>query len=247
VSAHGSRFLPKTFRTLVANLKPRQSPSVAGKGASANTSASAAGLVDGYDVGLTARCAELIHPLLHKILAVVPGSHDQLGTVLLEYFPHLSHSIHVQRAYTANLLRVLEYCPLLREKLLPALIDRLIRIDVEIKLEELPDAEPSSAAEESEAQGASMHEAEEVFGMDMDTHGAVASAASLYGHGQLSPEEEQRLREHRENASKLDCLLDLLMTHLAQRSFPEREDCFKILVRSIALECSRVCAHRSVV
>jgi RNA polymerase I-specific transcription initiation factor RRN3 len=65
-----------------------------------------------------------------------------------------------------------------------------------------------------------------MFGMDMDAH--HLSSSTHY----LSPEEELRQREQKENAMKLDCLLDFLFSHIQCRNQTEREEYFKILLRS---------------
>ncbi|RLN82508.1 hypothetical protein BBJ28_00014353 [Nothophytophthora sp. Chile5] len=76
------------------------------------------------------------HATLERVLALVPTAANVLFPVLCEHFPHKRMDAATQVAYLRNVLRVTTYVSGLRERVLALVIDQLVAIDVEIKLDE---------------------------------------------------------------------------------------------------------------
>lgn len=113
-----------------------------------------------YDMDTTNKLAELAHATLHKIISLVPLSTTCLYGVLKDNFPHKRLDAEVQYAYLRNMLVVTQYCPSLIDPLLSLAIDRLIQLDVDIKLEDIPDYEDEQLQ----------------FDVEMDNHGSQTIA-----------------------------------------------------------------------
>ncbi|RLN68612.1 hypothetical protein BBP00_00000867 [Phytophthora kernoviae] len=79
---------------------------------------------------------EAVHETLGRVLALVPTAANFLFPVLCEHFPHKRLDADTQVAYLRNVLRVTSYMSGLRERVLGLVIDQLVAIDVEIKLDE---------------------------------------------------------------------------------------------------------------
>ncbi|KTW30747.1 hypothetical protein T552_00459 [Pneumocystis carinii B80] len=76
-----------------------------------------------------------VHFSLKYILDLVPISYTFLFSILAMEFPHKSHKTLLQVAYLKNLLRILEYVPVISAQVLGLIIDKIIQIDVEIQIE----------------------------------------------------------------------------------------------------------------
>lgn len=79
---------------------------------------------------------ETAHHLLERVLKLAPTASNVLFPVLCEHFPHKRLDASTQVAYLRNMLRVTEYVSGLRERVLGLVIDQLVAIDVEIKLDD---------------------------------------------------------------------------------------------------------------
>ncbi|KAF9356451.1 hypothetical protein BGX34_009930 [Mortierella sp. NVP85] len=86
---------------------------------------------------------ERVHQVLKYILDLIPTGPTSLFPLLAGEFPHKREPISTHIVYVKNILRVLEYAPVLRTQILGVIIDRIIQIDVEIQveLEELEDSD----------------------------------------------------------------------------------------------------------
>jgi len=115
-------YIPACFNLLVQGFIPKQTDA-------------------GYDLESSDKISHLIHTTLERILTLIPLSMTLLGSSLKEQFPHKRNSPEVLFAYLKNLLLVSYYAPSLIEPLLTTAVDRLIQIDVDIKLEDVPESE----------------------------------------------------------------------------------------------------------
>ncbi|KAF9288241.1 hypothetical protein BGZ88_008257 [Linnemannia elongata] len=90
---------------------------------------------------------ERVHLALKYILGLIPTGATSLFPLLAKEFPHKRESIYAHTVYVKNILRVLEYAPVLRTQILGLVIDRIIQVDVEIQveLEELEDSDTEVA------------------------------------------------------------------------------------------------------
>eukprot|EP00026_Physarum_polycephalum_P006076 Phypoly_transcript_06117.p1 GENE.Phypoly_transcript_06117~~Phypoly_transcript_06117.p1 ORF type:complete len:564 (-),score=86.10 Phypoly_transcript_06117:62-1753(-) len=92
-----------------------------------------------FDLELSDKVSHLIHETLRKIVTLIPLSLPILGSALKERFPHKRNNSEEMFAYLKNLLLVSYYAPSLIESLITTAVDRLIQIDVDIKLEDIPE------------------------------------------------------------------------------------------------------------
>mmetsp|Transcript_38009 Transcript_38009/g.61765 ORF Transcript_38009/g.61765 Transcript_38009/m.61765 type:complete len:948 (-) Transcript_38009:100-2943(-) len=73
---------------------------------------------------------EVLHATISKILRLRPTAGPVLMPILIRLFPQYEDSVIQQRLYVKNLLRITEYAPHLRDKILLLLIERLVALDV---------------------------------------------------------------------------------------------------------------------
>mmetsp|Transcript_52377 Transcript_52377/g.131610 ORF Transcript_52377/g.131610 Transcript_52377/m.131610 type:complete len:609 (-) Transcript_52377:47-1873(-) len=78
-----------------------------------------------------------VHSILRRITELAPMSTTTLLKTLVDGFPHKSHPAAVQKLYVQNLIRVNTYCPVLRDRLMALIVEKMVQIDVEIKLEDV--------------------------------------------------------------------------------------------------------------
>ncbi|KAG0319399.1 hypothetical protein BGZ99_005132 [Dissophora globulifera] len=86
---------------------------------------------------------ERAHKALKYILDLIPTGPTSLFPLLAAEFPHKRESFVAHVVYVKNILRVLNYAPVLRTQILGVVVDKIIQIDVEIQveLEELEDSD----------------------------------------------------------------------------------------------------------
>jgi RNA polymerase I-specific transcription initiation factor RRN3 len=83
---------------------------------------------------------KFIHSTIQSILKEVPIASVSLYGPLMEGFPPVRRSpFSTVISYFQNLLEVTKYCPTLRDKILELCIDQMISIDIQIRLEDIPD------------------------------------------------------------------------------------------------------------
>jgi len=70
-----------------------------------------------------------IHTIINKILLIVPTACTSLFPILEEYFPHKREDLEKHKFYLNNVLRISEYAPVLRERILALVVDKLLSID----------------------------------------------------------------------------------------------------------------------
>jgi len=113
-------YIPSSFQLLVQGFTPKLHKSE-------------------YDLELSDKISHLIHATLQKIVTLVPLSIPILGSALKEQFPHKRNNSEEMFAYLKNLLLVSYYAPSLIDSIITTAVDRLIQIDVDIKLEDVPE------------------------------------------------------------------------------------------------------------
>ncbi|TMW58241.1 hypothetical protein Poli38472_011829 [Pythium oligandrum] len=77
-----------------------------------------------------------VHKTLQRVLKLVPTASNALFSVVAEHFPHKRLDAPFQIAYLANVLELSTYVPGLQERIFGLIIDHLVAVDVEIKLDE---------------------------------------------------------------------------------------------------------------
>lgn len=76
-----------------------------------------------------------LHHLLRHLLSLIPTLPSTLQPLLVRNFPHKRQSQVTQVTYIRNLLRVMEYCSELADRILALIIDRALQIDVRMTFE----------------------------------------------------------------------------------------------------------------
>ena len=163
---------------------------------------------------------ERVHYALQFILDLVPtAASNTLFPALVAEFPHITESKNETIAFMRNALRVVEYVPALRQKLLSVIIDRVIKVDIAIQgeLESLTNDEANvmendllniSAAETSSSSSSSSSES------DSGSSGSSGSSSSEEDEDPTPPtrtitKEQKPLHN---SLHKLDHMLSLLFT-----------------------------------
>lgn len=78
---------------------------------------------------------DAIHILIRRILHIVPSITSTFIPTLANNFPHKTESIKTHAQYVRHLMLIAEYLPLLTDKILEFLIEKLIQIDVEVTID----------------------------------------------------------------------------------------------------------------
>ncbi|KND01300.1 rDNA-binding RNA polymerase I transcriptional factor [Spizellomyces punctatus DAOM BR117] len=76
-----------------------------------------------------------VHNMLRSVLALIPTGPSFMLSIITENFPHKREALDVHVYYLRNVLRIVEYAPVLRDQVLALIIDRIVQIDVEIQVE----------------------------------------------------------------------------------------------------------------
>eukprot|EP00300_Choanocystis_sp_HF-7_P009443 c16436_g1_i1.p1 GENE.c16436_g1_i1~~c16436_g1_i1.p1 ORF type:complete len:321 (+),score=79.50 c16436_g1_i1:34-996(+) len=118
-----------------------------------------------------------------KLTTICPSSLGVVASHIRRRFPHQSTQTWKLRGYMINCLNLSVECRPILADLMDAIISRLIALDVEIKLDQLPDAADDC-----------------VFEMDEMT---LKDKAGNQGRGQWSAEQAEMVNM----ADKLDCLM----------------------------------------
>ncbi|KDQ64421.1 hypothetical protein JAAARDRAFT_28051 [Jaapia argillacea MUCL 33604] len=185
-----------------------------------------AGLPESSSSPLTRRLVyDRLHYLLRHLMSLIPTLPSTLQPLLANNFPHKRQSQVAQVTYIRNLLRVMEYCPELSDRILAMIIDRALQIDVEIQVEldELEDAEPSQEPgdlfeldpfDTLVGQEGSQSESD---GEEDDSEGDNFSDISSEAEGGAEDEDVAEIRldaNHiQDMVNKLDAILKLIFDH----------------------------------
>lgn len=224
-----STFLHPTLRMLARSLAaagpPQTPPPPQAQAAAAGNdpaNAVAVTVVDAGDHGGPARQRkDAIHAALRAVLALVPAGVPELYPALEEAFPHrrvvgAGSLVH----YARELLRVAEYLPGLRARLLALLVERCLEIDVEIKIDDSGEARVAAdAAGEREHQEALVVSEHVFVGFD-----DPSVRARLEGEEEEEDQEEDAAAAAEapevvvdEMAEKLDSVMLLLFEYLERQ------------------------------
>lgn len=78
---------------------------------------------------------DLIHSCIQSVLKVCPLSGEICLGSFNHYYPYITRETYLHKHAVENLLRLFSYAPVLRERGLSLLVDRLIEIDVRVGLD----------------------------------------------------------------------------------------------------------------
>ncbi|KAJ1982308.1 DNA independent RNA polymerase I transcription factor [Dimargaris verticillata] len=172
------------------------------------------------------------HLALQRILTLIPTSQSQLHSLLVQMFPFKRENVARHRSYVANLLRIMDYAPVLRHQLMALIVDRLLHIDVEIQVEidELDEEEEGEGERSVQERifGTAAEQADEAAGV---SSGVFAGGINILvgddivdDDDDLAPTapETPQILNIREMIAKLDAMLLQVFEYLA-RFHPSRD------------------------
>ncbi|KAI9714999.1 MAG: hypothetical protein M1828_001106 [Chrysothrix sp. TS-e1954] len=180
----------------------------------ASNFASAGELADGQRLGARNLRAR-VHATLKYILQLVPSASALLSKILYQRFPFPTDSVKCHTRYVRNILSIGDYAPELKSDILNLIMERLVKIDVQIQvdLEDLEeeaaeDAVPSAPKATQDAQRPDVNDASD---LESESDGA-SDVDSVLSDDELDAE-EQRLAAIRASVQKVDSILHILFKY----------------------------------
>ncbi|KAL8922171.1 MAG: hypothetical protein Q9172_003673 [Xanthocarpia lactea] len=149
-----------------------------------------------------------VHKVLQYLLQIIPSACRIVLSILTNLFPHQTESRRAHIVYTHNLLKIIEYAPILQMDILTLITERLVKIDLQVQ-EDLEDL-----AEEVE-EGVVQH----VPITRPDMNKVLDEAEDSDNNSDTDDEmDEDALRTQTitKNVEKMDCILDMLFTYYDQ-------------------------------
>lgn len=167
-----------------------------------------------------------VHRTLERLLKLSPIAASSLFPLLVEHYPHMRLDVYVQQVYVKSLLRVVEYAPALRDRVITVIVERLIYMDVQIKIgdaaEEAYDDDGSSSDESEGSDDEDKHEEEYKEAGEEESTLLFAFSDSPPDHspvplpeGGLDITIKEDLDPNRIMADKLDTLMCLVFEYLS--------------------------------
>ncbi|KAF2874989.1 RNA polymerase I-specific transcription initiation factor RRN3 [Massariosphaeria phaeospora] len=138
-----------------------------------------------------------IHECLRFLLQQSPMTSAYLCPILVSSFPFPTDTTTAHVHYINNILRVSGYCPELKGEVLSSIVDRVVKIDVQIQvdMEELEDDIEDRLVDATAKDG-----------LDDSDDESVSSE-------EIMDSDERHLKELRDSVGKLDAVMDLLFSH----------------------------------
>jgi RNA polymerase I-specific transcription initiation factor RRN3 len=142
-----------------------------------------------------------VHNTLRYIVKGSPMASTYLQPVISSTFPFPTDTSKAHTDYISNILKVADYCPELKGAILSLIMDKLVKIDVQIQvdMEELDDDLEDQIVEDSVRD-------------DLDDDDDDSDNESVSSEESLD-EEERRVKEIRESVTKLDNIMFLLFKY----------------------------------
>jgi len=85
------------------------------------------------DPSVTPKIAcDRVHAVLKRIISLIPSGPSFLITPIAEAFPDKFQDIKYQLWYLRNILKMIEYIPVLKEPIMSLIVEKIIKIDVNI-------------------------------------------------------------------------------------------------------------------
>ena len=89
---------------------------------------------------------ELAHAVINQLIKIVPTSKTILISHLDQFYPYMIKETPIQEAYITNLFKIAENFPDLRLKVLEICVQKLLKIDVNCRREQILEYEQMNAA-----------------------------------------------------------------------------------------------------
>jgi len=190
------------------------------------------------DPSVTPKIAcDRVHAVLKRIISLIPSGPSFLITPIAEAFPDKFQDIKYQLWYLRNILKMIEYIPVLKEPIMSLIVEKIIKIDVEIQVE-IEDMDDQDITDLQNL----------VFKMeknDIDESSVEENSLNektqqdLFNFDEINDNDEngflfEELTEEDSNVKgmveKLDGMLNILFDYISKLNAEERDDMFEILM-----------------
>ena len=141
---------------------------------------------------------------------MIPAAGAQLPPIIEKKFPVTEDSKMVHITYIQNLLRLTEYAPELKSEVLAVIIDRLVKIDVEMQVD-LDDLDDEAGVKIVQALSLKRHGRKGDTDNEDGYDDNESDAASVNSQESMD-EEMRRIADIKESVEKMDAILDLMFT-----------------------------------
>lgn len=169
----------------------------------------AARQLPGYDPITKTYARDRIHTVIKIILQIVPTANSKLASVLAQTFPYLSDTRAAHISYVRNLFKVLNYAPELRAEIMDLVMERLIKIDVQIQVD-IEDEEDRYADILLQDQAESVFDSlEDEDDMYSDAESESDDEDEYEGMEESEKNQLQKYKRVKDAVEKMDALLDL--------------------------------------
>lgn len=148
-----------------------------------------------------------MHTALKYVLQLVPVASRELSSALSSAFPHPTDSTRAHVEYVRNLLALTAYAPALKADVLALIVDRLIKIDVQVQTD-VEDLEEE--AEELLVQGELVKDISATQNLFEDDDQSDAESVSS---DDSVDEDVQRIKALKSAVQKMDSIMDLLFAY----------------------------------
>lgn len=139
-----------------------------------------------------------VHHTICQLYAVAPSVPTSLFNVLVEHFPHKSAPAQLHETYVMSLFTFARTFPMLQDRIMAVVIERMIHIDVEIVV----DSQNDGYSSDDEGDGGDDDD-DEVLLFDLEEHTGKDSADTVQAPGGMG-----------EMAAKLDVMMRLCFQFL---------------------------------
>lgn len=185
-AAHGGYYLTKTFSHIVSFLKPKMLEGKVGE--------DAVKMAEPY-----------VHNLIRELLKI-PGSGPQLVSELSHRYPYISDESLAHVTFVRNLLIIVKNNRVLTEGIFQIIIDRILLLDVHIRVEDAQKHE-----------GIKQDDLDEVPQFEMD---------------EVKKDNRKNGDDPKELAIKLDALIDLIIKFISSCDVEHQDILFLVLLKS---------------
>ncbi|ORX78432.1 RNA polymerase I-specific transcription initiation factor RRN3 [Anaeromyces robustus] len=176
-----------------------------------------------------------VHAVLKRIISLIPSGPSFLINPIAEAFPDKFQDTKYQLWYLKNILRMIEYIPVLKEPILSLIVEKIIKIDVEIQveIEDMDDQDIMDLQnlvfkmEKNDVDENDLEEKhEEPISNILDFDDLNDNIEDGFLFDELT-EEDSNVKGMVE---KLDGMLNILFDYILKLSNEERDDMFEILM-----------------
>eukprot|EP00300_Choanocystis_sp_HF-7_P041882 c8660_g1_i1.p1 GENE.c8660_g1_i1~~c8660_g1_i1.p1 ORF type:complete len:649 (-),score=85.50 c8660_g1_i1:17-1963(-) len=153
------------------------------------------------------------HSLIQDLILLVPTAPTTLQKVFADEFPHYGVEAAILLPFVQAALTAAEYAPAASAALVAAVVDLLIRIDIETQVSKPVDLDSDGDCSDSDS--GELMPSERMEGLDEDEDDGCAGVFAVDAWGGVSDDERLHALEM---AGKLDVLLDEVLRFLAKHA-----------------------------